>query len=796
MSAAEGGAREGLASTASEEEPGLAEALHCAVSLAQGDDADEAAEVLRCECAQAPAAALASARLAVLEAYLRRERTDAAGELALELLRGEQLPLQALEAVLRALAQGQQHVQAAELLRAACDVGKGLPGDGAFNGVVDAAVRARAYGDAWDVLELLLASGRRADKYFVSILTKSLEASGDKRWVRRGIALVERFIEQQREDVDEIVFNSLLNVLGHVGDMQRLRQTLSRMSEYSVPPSAVTYGTVVKAYGRARDIDAVLQVWHDMRSRCLGVNPVTCGCVLDACVKCGHLDKAMAIFQEMKLQGLHKNTVLYATLIKGLAKVRDLMGAVHLYQEMRMEGVPCNLVTFNSLMDVCVRCGDLQTAAYFLDQMMKMGIEADLITFSTLIKGYSHTGEVDKALALSRELKSRGLRCDEIMFNSLIDGCAKANRVQEGLAVFEDMLRSRVAPSNITFSILVKLHFGAGQVAEAFRLVEDMAGRYRCAPSRIVYTVLLRCCAQHGGPALARGAELLGEMAARRNSKLPDQGMVSAVVCGCVQHADFDTALRLVREFSAGGARRSGSGGGLVPLDCLRALAEALGAHDDARGLELLAHLRRRPLPAPQMAQVQAALAEGRRRMPAAGPGASTGGASGRGLAVGGAASPALGGGTGGLATPPGALDAYCQWPPAGAFAPQPFATELCPQYPVAYLQQLGYHGTYQPGTSYAGDGGTCPAQAQVIAAAPTGTPTAPVPVAGTISLLPGLGMREAGDKENALPTTQYMKENVDTGNMSRNVPAKQKAGKRPQQPTGIGMARPRRLGV
>jgi pentatricopeptide repeat protein len=226
------------------------------------------------------------------------------------------------EIVLRALVQAQQLTKAAELLRNLCNAGVTPPGDTVFNGVVDAAVRARAYAEAWDVLELLLLHRRRADKYFVSILTKSLESSNDRRWVRRGISLVDRFIEQQREDVDEIVFNSLLNVLGHVGDMLKLQQTLSKMVEYGVPPSAVTYGTVVKAYGRARDIDAVLKVWNEMRGRCLGVNPVTCGCVLDACVKCGHLDKAMAIFQEMRLQGLHKNTVLYATLIKGLAGAR------------------------------------------------------------------------------------------------------------------------------------------------------------------------------------------------------------------------------------------------------------------------------------------------------------------------------------------------------------------------------------------------------------------------------------------------------------------------------------------
>eukprot|EP00930_Biecheleria_cincta_P014253 TRINITY_DN1234_c0_g1_i1.p1 TRINITY_DN1234_c0_g1~~TRINITY_DN1234_c0_g1_i1.p1 ORF type:complete len:940 (-),score=174.86 TRINITY_DN1234_c0_g1_i1:63-2834(-) len=598
-------------------ESACTEALHCVASLVQGGDLDEAADVLRNECGQASAAALADARHSVLTAFVQQDKVDSAVAFALECLRApgerQELQQQSQDLLLRALLQAQQHSRAVELLRAICQCGSAVPGDQVFNGLLDAAVRARSYGDAWDVLELLLTCGRKADKYFVSILTKSLESAGDKRVVRRGIALVDRFIDQQKDDVDEIVFNSLLNVLGGVlGDMPKLQSTLDKMTEYGVSPSAVTFGTVVKAYGRAGDIDAVLRVWQQMRSRCLGVNPVTCGCVLDACVKCGSLDKALAIFQEMRSQGMHKNTVLYATLIKGLAKVRDLQSALNFYQDMRMEGVPCNLVTFNSLMDVCVRCSDLQAAAYFLQDMMAMGIQPDLITFSTLIKGYSQIGEVHKALALSKELKSRGLKCDEIMYNSLIDGCAKAHKLHEGLVVFSEMLQSRVQPSNITFSILVKLHFQAGQMVEAFKMVDDMYPRYQCTPNRVVYSVLLRCCTQHGGAALARGAQLLVDLASKRNSKLPDQVMVSSLLSACVQHSDYDTAAQVVRDFTAfGGTRRSSV---TVGFDSLKILFEALGAEQEQLGLELLEHLRCKSMPPMQISALEAALADGKQR--------------------------------------------------------------------------------------------------------------------------------------------------------------------------------------
>lgn len=510
-----------------------------------------------------------------------------------------------VDMLLRALLQDQQHARAAELLRVLSANGGELPGDAVLNSVVDSAVRVKAFAEAWEVLELLLNAGRRADKYWVAILTKSLEQTKDRRIVRRGIALVDQFVNQQRRDVDEIVFNSLLNVLGKNGDMTRMESTLKRMQDLEVAPSAVTFGTIVKAYGAAKDFESVIRVWQEMGKRNLNMNPVTCGCVLDACVKCGHLEQAQAIFHEMKLRGLHKNTVLYATLIKGLAKAHNLFGAMNLFSEMRREEVSCNLVTYNSLMDVCVRCDNTHWAAFFLHAMMQEGIQPDLITFSTLIKGYSQTGQLQKAFELARHAKDRGLKCDEIMFNSLIDGCAKATdmpeerKLQCGLQVFADMIKERILPTNITFSILVRLYFDVGHHEDAFRIVDDMAPKYRCAPTRVVYTALLRCCAVHGGEALTRAAALLGELANKRNSKLPDQGMLGAVLAGCARHGALQLGTGVLRDFALGPAARRAPLGGLAgaALDGLKALLEAAVLQgDEQETQELIQMLRNKGL--------------------------------------------------------------------------------------------------------------------------------------------------------------------------------------------------------
>jgi len=325
--------------------------------------------------------------------------------------------------------------------------------------------------EAWTALEEMQRQGATTDKYTVSrMLMKTVSPAGDGRArlnparVYRGITLVEHFIELQPKDVDEVLFNALLDTCCRLKDLERLEATVRRMKELKVTPSPVTLGILVKTYGQAGDLQKVLQVWEEMETQRHQANAVTYGCMIDACVKCGHMAKAVDIFKGMREQGKHRNTILYTTLIKGYGLEKDLKNALFLFREMPVEGVPYNTITYNSMLDACVKCGDLPTAEGLLREMKapESTLEPDLITFSTLLKGYCNVGELDKALQVAEAIKGCGLRCDELVYNTLMDGCVKAGDVSAGIGLFEEMVQNGMQPSTITHSILSRLYQRAG----------------------------------------------------------------------------------------------------------------------------------------------------------------------------------------------------------------------------------------------------------------------------------------------------------------------------------------------
>ncbi|CAK0804913.1 unnamed protein product [Prorocentrum cordatum] len=510
----------------------------------------------------------------LLEAYAQAGRLPEALDLLGDMKGGAEARLvsaAAFNAVLRGLLTRGSLDEARWIVREEMPRLGVAPNESSLNLLMDTMARAGPahLEEAWDVLEDMQRRGLRADKYTVSILTKGISERVDKRRVPRSVALVEHFLKSQPDDVDEVLVNSLLDVFCRMNDMNRLEATLTKMREYGIRGSAVTYGTIVKAYGRAGNIEKVVQAWDAMSKEGLEANAVTYGCMLDACVKCGHLDRAFQVFGRMKEQGIHKNTILYATLIKGLAKSKDPSAARKLHQEMVAEGVNCNVVVFNSLIDACVRASDLNGAAEVLQEMTSAGVRPDLITFSTLIKGYCNSGELHKAMRLSEELQARNLQCDEIVYNSLLEGCVKAGDLQLGLRLFSEMRGRNVLPSPVTFSIMVKLLSRAGRLDLACHLVaHEMRELHGVAPTRMVWSCLVTCCVKARD--VARAVVVLdlldreaGAAAGARTS------LYATVVEGCLAQGEVGAALSLCeRAFLRAHPEERARGASSLPTSC------------------------------------------------------------------------------------------------------------------------------------------------------------------------------------------------------------------------------------
>ena len=114
---------------------------------------------------------------------------------------------------------------------------------------------------AWNSLEEMQQQGVKTDKYTISRMLMKTVGDGRSRMnhtrVYRGIALVEKFIDLQPKDVDEVLLNALLDTCCRLKDLNRLESVVQRMRDLQITPSPVTLGILVKTYGQAGDIQKV-----------------------------------------------------------------------------------------------------------------------------------------------------------------------------------------------------------------------------------------------------------------------------------------------------------------------------------------------------------------------------------------------------------------------------------------------------------------------------------------------------------------------------------------------------------
>merc|ERR1719333_1961495 len=419
-----------------------------------------------------------------------------------------------------------------------------------YNEMLNALVAVKDRHEMWGLVREMNAIGMRPNSVTCSIILKSLTAHSAPEDVRQAMALIDNL----QEDMDEVLFASM-----------------------------------IKAYGRARDIERVRELWHEMRRRHVTPTSITLGCVIDALVNNGFPDEALSLVREIKDDETCKdilNTVIYSTLLKGFAQARQPARVQDVFDEMKEMGIACNTVSYNTMLDANARTGKMDRADELFREMLASGVSPDVITYSTLVKGYCQAGDIDQGFQVLKDMVKNGVHePDEILYNSLLDGCAKQHRVDDALKLVEDMYKHSVRPSNFTLSILVKLLGRSRRLNQAFSMVEETCKRFDLQANIHVYTCLLYACFQNRQ--MPRALQLHDSMITEAGVE-PDERTYAVLARGCLGAGSCEKAANVVRA-----AYRLNPQGLVMPKRApgieIRVLEEVMNALSAAPNAEQLA---------------------------------------------------------------------------------------------------------------------------------------------------------------------------------------------------------------
>merc|ERR1740138_871037 len=403
-----------------------------------------------------------------------------------------------------------------------------------YNEMLNALVTTKDRKEMWALVREMSTIGMRPNSVTCSIILKSLTAHSATDDVRQAMSLIDNL----HEDMDEVLFASVVEACVRVGQLDLLSSKLQQYASFGglAGLTAPTYGSMIKAYGRAKDIERVQELWDEMRRRHVTPTSITLGCMVDALVNNGRPEEAFELVREIREESAYAdilNTVIYSTLLKGFAQSRQPGRVQEVFEQMKEMGIACNTVSYNTMLDANARTGKMDRADELFREMQASGVSPDVITYSTLVKGYCQSSDIDKGFQVLKEMVANGVHePDEILYNSLLDGCAKQHRVDDALKLVEDMHKHHVRPSNFTLSILVKLLGRSRRLNQAFAMVEETCKRFDLQANIHVYTCLIFACFQTRQ--MPRALQLHDSMISEAGVE-PDERTYAVLARGCLQ---------------------------------------------------------------------------------------------------------------------------------------------------------------------------------------------------------------------------------------------------------------------
>jgi len=415
-----------------------------------------------------------------------------------------------------------------------------------YNEMLNALVSTKDRKEMWALVREMNAIGMKPNSVTCSIILKSLTAHSATDDVRQAMALIDNL----QEDMDEVLFASVVEACVRVGQLDLLSSKLQQYASFGglAGLTAPTYGSMIKAYGRARDIERVRELWREMRAHHVTPTSITLGCMVDALVRNSLPDEAFDLVRGIRDESEYAdilNTVIYSTLLKGFAQSRQPGRVQDVFEEMKQMGIACNTVSYNTMLDANAMTGKMDRADELFREMQASGVSPDVITYSTLVKGYCQAGDIDRGYQVLNEMVANGVHePDEILYNSLLDGCAKQHRVDDALKLVEDMHKHNVRPSNFTLSILVKLLGRSRRLNQAFSMVEETCKRFDLQANIHVYTCLIYACFQNRQ--MPRALQLHDSMITEAGIE-PDERTYAVLARGCLGAGSIEKAANVVR---------------------------------------------------------------------------------------------------------------------------------------------------------------------------------------------------------------------------------------------------------
>jgi len=275
---------------------------------------------------------------------------------------------------------------------------------------------------------------------------------------------------------DIITFNTIINICGTAGEVDRAWQYVQRMSNLGISCNEFTLSTMLKCLSKSphSTLEDLFSLFDEMTSKyCIKPNIAAYNILADRCQKEKQYELANSILTtKIAEAGIRPDVHSYNIILKGQCSSKSVSSALTCYENLLKAGLQPDQVTFNTLIDALARAEELEKALDYIEQMKQRGLKIDGSTLNPvarLLGAQSGQGKIQQ------DFKNTG-----------------KGSIERALLLFEE---HNVKPDSITATVMMHSLIQTNQPFRALKVFSRMTATAKVMPNRIVYNALINALA-------------------------------------------------------------------------------------------------------------------------------------------------------------------------------------------------------------------------------------------------------------------------------------------------------------
>mmetsp|Transcript_87787 Transcript_87787/g.145270 ORF Transcript_87787/g.145270 Transcript_87787/m.145270 type:complete len:441 (+) Transcript_87787:1-1323(+) len=311
-----------------------------------------------------------------------------------------------------------------------------------FGTLIKAYGHAHDMNGAWQCWKAMRSQRVRPTSITIGCMVEAVVTNGD---VDGAYELLSQLLDDDecKEQINSVVFGSVLKGFGRTGRMERVRVVFNEMLDHDIEPSVVTYNAVI-----------------------------------DSCVRNNQVDAVPALVSDLKSRGLHPNLITYSTLIKGYCQSGDMQTAFSTLKDLQStRGLKADDIVYNTMIDGCCSAGLCTEAEQLLQEMEKDGLVPGNYTLTVLVRLMGQAHRLSRAFELVETLTRKyRFKTNSHVYGALVQACVTSRDLPRASDTLERAVRSRVQIEPRTCLMLLRGLIHAGRAAKAAQLLRMLLG--------------------------------------------------------------------------------------------------------------------------------------------------------------------------------------------------------------------------------------------------------------------------------------------------------------------------------